>query len=155
MLDIQQILQLVPHRYPFLLLDRVLEWKAGINLIGLKNVTINEPFFPGHFPGQAVMPGVLILESLAQAALVLAYSSTPAEAGRPLYFLAGIDNARFKRPVTPGDQLRLEIDVIGSKRQVWKFKARALVENQLACECELLAAPARHWFFIIFELIIS
>ena len=140
-LDIQEILKHLPHRYPFLLLDRVLKFEEGKSLVALKNVTFNEPFFPGHFPNKAVMPGVLILEALAQATGVLAFRST---GRRPedgsLYYFVGIDEARFKQPVIPGDQLILEVDVVRAKRGVWKFNAVAKVDDKLVCSAVLMCA---------------
>ncbi|MDR3492796.1 MAG: 3-hydroxyacyl-ACP dehydratase FabZ [Gammaproteobacteria bacterium] len=140
-MDIHEILKYLPHRHPFLLIDRVLEMEEGKSLVALKNVTINEPFFMGHFPNRPVMPGVLILEALAQAAAVLAYKSTntfPSEG--VLYFFAGIDNARFRRVVEPGDQLHLKVEVIRAKRDVWKLQGDAYVDGELACSAELLSA---------------
>jgi 3-hydroxyacyl-[acyl-carrier-protein] dehydratase len=140
-MDIHEILKYLPHRHPFLLIDRVIEMEEGKSLVAIKNVTINEPFFVGHFPGRPVMPGVLILEALAQAAGVLAYKSTntlPSEG--VLYYFAGIDNARFRRVVEPGDQLRLEVKVIKSKRDIWKLEGSAHVDGELACSAELLSA---------------
>lgn len=140
-MDIHEILKYLPHRHPFLLIDRVIEMEEGKSLVAIKNVTINEPFFVGHFPGRPVMPGVLILEALAQAAGVLAYKSTntlPSEG--VLYYFAGIDNARFRRVVEPGDQLRLEVKVIKTKRDMWKLEGSAHVDGELACAAELLSA---------------
>jgi len=140
-MDIHEILKYLPHRHPFLLIDRVIEMEEGQSLVAIKNVTINEPFFVGHFPGRPIMPGVLILEALAQAAGVLAYKSTntlPSEG--VLYYFAGIDNARFRRVVEPGDQLRLEVKVIRAKREMWKLEGQAHVDGELACSAELLSA---------------
>jgi 3-hydroxyacyl-[acyl-carrier-protein] dehydratase len=140
-LDIGAIMQHLPHRYPFLLVDRVLECVPGKSIRGLKNVTLNEPFFQGHFPGFPLMPGVLVIEALAQISGLLAYLSGDAKSGgRSLIFFAGIDNARFKRQVIPGDQLILEADVVRIVRGVGKFKTRASVAGELACEAELIAA---------------
>jgi 3-hydroxyacyl-[acyl-carrier-protein] dehydratase len=140
-LDIGAIMQHLPHRYPFLLVDRVLECVPGKSIRGLKNVTLNEPFFQGHFPGFPLMPGVLVIEALAQISGLLAYLSGDAKAGgRSLIFFAGIDNARFKRQVVPGDQLILEADVLRIVRGVGKFRTRASVAGELACEAELIAA---------------
>ncbi len=138
-MDISEIMRHLPHRYPFLLVDRVLELVPGEHVLALKNVTMNEPFFPGHFPHHPVMPGVLIIEALAQAAGLLAFRSSGKEAGPDtvIYFV-GIDNARFKRPVLPGDQLRLAARITRNTRGIWKFEARALVEGQTACEAELM-----------------
>lgn len=140
-MDIHEILKHLPHRSPFLLIDRVLEIVEGESLVALKNVTINEAFFVGHFPNRPVMPGVLIIEALAQSAGVLAYKSTntsPAEG--VLYYLVGVDNARFRRVVEPGDQLRLEVKVIRAKRDMWKLACTALVDGEVACTVELLSA---------------
>jgi 3-hydroxyacyl-[acyl-carrier-protein] dehydratase len=143
-IDIHQILQRLPHRYPFLLVDRVLELEPGRRIRALKNVTINEQFFAGHFPQRPVMPGVLMLEALAQAAALLGFFThdiTPDD--KTLYYFAGIDGARFKRPVEPGDQLILEAEVLRMKSSFWKFKSRALVGEELAVEAELLMAVHR------------
>lgn len=140
-MDIHEILKHLPHRPPFLLIDKVIEIVEGESLVAIKNVTINEPFFVGHFPNLPVMPGVLILEALAQAAGVLAYKSTkttPETGG--LYYFAGIDNARFRRIVEPGDQLRLMVKVIRAKRDMWKLEGTAFVGDELACSAELLSA---------------
>jgi 3-hydroxyacyl-[acyl-carrier-protein] dehydratase len=140
-MDIHEILKYLPHRYPFLLIDRVIEIVEGKSLKAVKNVTINENFFVGHFPNRPVMPGVLILEALAQAAGVLAYKSTnTTPADGVLYFLGGIDNARFRRVVEPGDQLILEVKVLRSKREIWKLEGSAHVDGQLACSAEFLSA---------------
>jgi 3-hydroxyacyl-[acyl-carrier-protein] dehydratase len=141
-LDITQIAELLPHRYPFLLIDRVLELDIGKRVKALKNVTVNEPFFNGHFPGKPVMPGVMMIEALAQAAAVLAYTSQPKDAaGRPqIVYLAGVDNARFKRIVIPGDQLILEVTTSRIVRNIGKFACRATVDGQLAVEATLIAA---------------
>jgi 3-hydroxyacyl-[acyl-carrier-protein] dehydratase len=140
-LDIAAILRGLPHRYPFLLVDRVLELEPGRRVVALKNVSINEPFFQGHFPGVPVMPGVLIIEALAQAAGILAFrtlDTSPDE--RALIYFAGIDNARFKRPVVPGDQLVLEAELQRIVRGVGKFTARAKVAGALVAEAEIMAA---------------
>lgn len=140
-LDIHEILKHLPHRYPFLLIDRVLECEINSHLIGIKNVTYNEPYFPGHFPQRPIMPGVLILEALAQATGVLAFKSV----GRlpqdgTLYYFVGIDNARFKRPVEPGDQLRMEVRYVKKMRGIWKFTAEASVDGELVCSAEIMCA---------------
>lgn len=140
-MNIQQILQTLPHRYPFVMVDRVLEIEPGKRIVALKNVTINEPYFVGHFPGVPVMPGVLIIEALAQAAALLTYKTLDLKQGDgTLFYFAGIDGARFKRPVTPGDQLRLEVEMIRVMRGVGKFKARALVDGVMVAEAELMCA---------------
>ncbi|NDP37147.1 MAG: 3-hydroxyacyl-ACP dehydratase FabZ [Rhodoferax sp.] len=141
MMDIYKILKQLPHRYPFLLVDRVLALDKGKSIRALKNVTINEPFFQGHFPHRPVMPGVLMLEALAQAAALLAFDAidtTPNEDS--VYYFAGMDGVRFKRPVEPGDQLILEVELVRMKAGVFKFKARALVDDELAVEAELTCA---------------
>jgi 3-hydroxyacyl-[acyl-carrier-protein] dehydratase len=141
MMDIHQILKKLPHRYPILLVDRVLELDPGKRIRALKNVTINEEFFVGHFPQRPVMPGVLMLEALAQAAALLGFVThdiTPDD--KTVYYFAGIDAARFKRPVEPGDQLILEVETLRMKASIWKFKARALVDEELAVEADLLMA---------------
>jgi 3-hydroxyacyl-[acyl-carrier-protein] dehydratase len=143
-IDIHQILKRLPHRYPFLLVDRILEIEKGVRVKALKNVTINEPFFPGHFPLRPVMPGVLMLEALAQAAAVLSFESadeSPDE--KMLVYFAGIDAARFKRPVEPGDQLIMDVTLLRSKGGIFKFAGRASVEGELAVEAELMCALRR------------
>ena len=138
-MDIQHILKRLPHRYPFLLVDRVLEVEEGVRLLALKNVTINEPFFGGHFPGRPVMPGVLMLEALAQAAALLAFRSMAEGLGEDtVYYFVGIDGARFKRPVVPGDQLLLDVELMRTKSRIYKFRARARVGDELAVEAELM-----------------
>jgi 3-hydroxyacyl-[acyl-carrier-protein] dehydratase len=140
-MDIHEILKYLPHRNPFLLIDRVIEMVEGESLVAIKNVTMNEDFFMGHFPNRPVMPGVLILEALAQAAGVLAYKSTnTSPSDGVLYYFAGIDNARFRRVVEPGDQLRLEVKVLKCKRDIWKLAGTAHVDGELACSAELLSA---------------
>ncbi|KPC55222.1 3-hydroxyacyl-ACP dehydratase FabZ [Amantichitinum ursilacus] len=143
-MDINEIIKYLPHRYPFLLIDRVIELELGKSIKAIKNVTINEPFFPGHFPGYPVMPGVLIMEALAQAAGVLSFKSDGKEPdGSSLYFFAGIDNARFKRQVVPGDQLTLCVELLQSKRGIYKYAAKAYVGTELAAEAELLCAERK------------
>lgn len=140
---IKTILEQIPHRFPFLLVDRVENCTPGQRLTAIKNVTINEPFFPGHFPTEPVMPGVLILEALAQAGLLLGMRTAgPDKAGTIVYF-AGIDNARFKRQVVPGDQLRLEVELTSARRRLWKFHGEAWVGDKLACVANLMAIPAK------------
>lgn len=141
--DVRSILANVPHRYPFLLVDRIKDCTPGKEIVALKNVTINEPFFPGHFPGHPVMPGVLILEALAQASLLLGIASTEEQAEGMLYYFVGIDKARFKRPVVPGDQLTLHSRLLKSRAAMWKFSTEARVDGQLACSAEMMAAPRR------------
>jgi 3-hydroxyacyl-[acyl-carrier-protein] dehydratase len=140
-MDIHEILRKLPHRYPIILVDRVLEVVPGERIVALKNVTINEPYFMGHFPGHPVMPGVLIIESMAQACAILTYVTLqPKEDDGTLFYFAGIDAARFKRPVLPGDQLRLEAEMGRVKRGIGKFTARAIVDGQIAAETEMLCA---------------
>jgi 3-hydroxyacyl-[acyl-carrier-protein] dehydratase len=139
MMDIQGILKQLPHRYPFLLVDRVVELERNTSIKAIKNVTFNEPFFTGHFPGRPVMPGVLILEALAQAAGLLAFDAmgqVPDE--NNIYYFVGIDSARFKRPVVPGDQLVLEITIDRVRGGIWKFKAVASVDGEVAAEAQLM-----------------
>ena len=140
-LDINEILKHLPHRYPFLLIDRVLECREGEKLVAIKNVTYNEPYFTGHFPNHPVMPGVLILEALAQATGVLAFrtiNKRPEDGS--VYYLVGIDEARFKQPVVPGDQLKLEVEVIKTKRGIWKFSGVASVDDKVVCTAGLMCA---------------
>lgn len=139
MMDIHEILKKLPHRYPFLLVDRVLSVEPGKRITALKNVTINEPFFVGHFPHRPVMPGVLMIEALAQTAALLAFETlgvVPDD--KTVYYFAGIDGARFKRPVEPGDQLTMEVELLRMKAGIFKFKARSLVGTELAVEAELM-----------------
>lgn len=141
MMDIHKILKQLPHRYPFLLVDRVLEIDKGKTIKALKNVTINEPFFEGHFPHRPVMPGVLMLEALAQAAALLSFDAMDsAPDSNTIYYFAGIDGARFKRPVEPGDQLILEAEILRMKAGIFKYKCRASVDGELAVEAELTCA---------------
>lgn len=138
-LDIRAILEHLPHRYPFLLVDRVIEVEAGKRIVAMKNVTINEPFFVGHFPHLPVMPGVLQIEALAQAAGILSFQTMgKVSDDRSVYYFVGIDGARFKRPVVPGDQLRLEVEITRVARSIWKYAGRATVEGQIAAEAELM-----------------
>ncbi|MFA7282114.1 MAG: 3-hydroxyacyl-ACP dehydratase FabZ [Sterolibacterium sp.] len=138
-MDIHQILEHLPHRYPFLLVDRVLECVPGERILALKNVTINEPFFPGHFPHHPVMPGVLILEALAQTAAILSFQTMGVKPDdKSVYYFVGIDGARFKKPVSPGDQLMLSASIQANRRGLWKFSAQAKVDGQVATEAELM-----------------
>src|SRR6266513_4206401 len=138
-MDIREILEYLPHRYPMLLLDRVLECEPGKRLLALKNVSMNEPFFAGHFPHYPVMPGVLVIEALAQAAAILSFRTTETKFDdKSVYYFVGIDEARFKRPVVPGDQLLLEVAVERSARGLWKFAAQARVGDTLAAEAKIL-----------------
>lgn len=140
-LDIHEVLKHLPHRYPFLLVDRVIDYKVGEYLTALKNVSYNEPFFQGHFPHRPVMPGVLILEALAQATGILAFKTTNSRpTSKSLYYFVGIDNARFKQPVEPGDQLILDVKVLRTMRAVWKFDAEAKVDGKVVAAAEIMCA---------------
>ena len=136
-MDIQKIQSLLPHRYPFSLIDRVIDSEPGKRLVALKNVTINEPFFQGHFPSKPVMPGVLLIEAMAQATGLLAMESAevPKEA---IYYLVGVDKARFKRPVVPGDQLIFEVEVLKNRREIWVFAATAKVDGKMVASAEIM-----------------
>jgi 3-hydroxyacyl-[acyl-carrier-protein] dehydratase len=136
-MDIQKIQSLLPHRYPFLLVDRVVECEPGKRLAAIKNVTVNEPFFHGHFPSKPVMPGVLLIEAMAQATGLLAMESAdvPKEA---IYYLVGVDKARFKSPVVPGDQVRLEVEVLKHRRDIWVFAAEAKVDGKMVASAEIM-----------------
>lgn len=142
-LYIEEILSLLPHRYPFLLVDRVIDYDKGKFLRAIKNVSVNEPFFQGHFPGKPVFPGVLILEAMAQATGILAFKSVGQLEPGELYYFAAIDNARFKRPVFPGDQMILEVEFIKERRGVARFRGVAKVDGEIACEAEMMCARRR------------
>ena len=135
-MNINEIMQHLPHRYPFLLVDRIIDLQPGKSITGIKNVTFNEPFFQGHFPGQPIMPGVLIIEAMAQVAGIAAFSS--GMEGKAVYFMS-IEKAKFRRPVVPGDQLRLEIKVLQQRGNVWKFSGAATVDGKLASEADFTA----------------
>jgi 3-hydroxyacyl-[acyl-carrier-protein] dehydratase len=138
-MDINEIMGRLPHRYPFLLIDRVLSFEAGKQIVALKNVSMNEPFFPGHYPHHPVMPGVLIIEAMAQAAAILTFSSHDKKPDDDtVYYFVGIDGARFKRPVVPGDQLILKVTPTRNMRGLWKFSAVAEVDGQVAAEAEIM-----------------
>jgi 3-hydroxyacyl-[acyl-carrier-protein] dehydratase len=139
-IDIVEILNTLPHRYPFILVDRILSMVQGESIVGLKNVTINEPFFQGHFPARPVMPGVLILEGMAQVGGIMAYYAHPGSAGNKLLFFAGIDKARFRKPVVPGDQLIFHLKLIKEKRSIQVMSAQAFVDDTLVAEAELMAS---------------
>ena len=139
-LDILQIQEFLPHRYPFLLVDKVIECEPGVRLLGVKNVTYNEPFFQGHFPQKPIMPGVLILEALAQSTGLLASETAGDELAGMIYYLVGIDKAKFKRPVVPGDQLMLEARFLKSKRNIWAFECRAEVDGEFVASAEIRCA---------------
>lgn len=137
--DIQEIMRLLPHRYPFLLIDRVLSCEAGKEIVAVKNVTINEPFFGGHFPNFPVMPGVLIIEAMAQASALLAFKTFDiTRADNNVFYFVGIDDARFKRPVTPGDQLIIKAQILRSIKGIWKFTGQAFVDDKLVSEAALM-----------------
>jgi 3-hydroxyacyl-[acyl-carrier-protein] dehydratase len=136
-MDIKDIQKLLPHRYPFLLVDRILEIEPGEKAVGIKNVTINEEFFQGHFPDHPIMPGVLIIEAMAQVAGILAFRSC-AQEGKSVYFMS-IEKAKFRRPVVPGDQLRFEVNILQHRGNVWKFSGNAFVEEKIAAEAEFAA----------------
>jgi 3-hydroxyacyl-[acyl-carrier-protein] dehydratase len=143
-MDVVEIQNLLPHRYPFLLVDRVVEFHERQSLVGIKNVTVNEPFFQGHFPEKPVMPGVLILEALAQATGLLAFSTGNRGAERDsLYYLVGIDKARFKQPVEPGDQLRLSVELIKIRRGIWVFNTEATVDGKTAATAEIMCTERK------------
>lgn len=137
MIEINEIMKILPHRYPFLLIDRILEFETGKSAKGLKNVTINEPFFAGHFPGHPIMPGVLIIEAMAQVGGVLAFKS--AQVSNKVVYFMGIDNARFRKPVVPGDALELTLTVTKCRGTIWAFKGEARVAGALVAEAELMA----------------
>lgn len=140
MIDVKEIMQILPHRYPFLLVDRIESLKEGEEIVGIKNVSINEPFFVGHFPGNPIMPGVLIIEAMAQVGGVLAFHSSPKEWAGSLVYFMGLDKVRFRKPVVPGDQLRLKLTTIRQKQKVFKMRGEAYVDDTLVAEAELMAA---------------
>lgn len=140
MFDILSIMDVLPHRYPFLLVDKVTEFEPGKSITAIKNVTINEPFFQGHFPGHPIMPGVLIVEALAQAGGVLALKTEEQSAKGKLVFFTGIDKTRFRKPVLPGDQLVMKLTVLKQRRTIWVFKGEAYVDDKLAVSAEIMAA---------------
>jgi 3-hydroxyacyl-[acyl-carrier-protein] dehydratase len=142
MLDVQEIMKILPHRYPFLLVDRIQEMDPGKRIVGIKNVTINEPFFQGHFPKHPVMPGVLIIEAMAQVAGILAYLSSDDEIRKKVCYFLSIDAARFRKPVFPGDVLRLEMDTTMNRRGIWGFNGKAFVGEKLVADAELKATFA-------------
>lgn len=143
MIDLQTIKEYLPHRYPFLMVDRVVECEPGKRLLAIKNVTCNEPYFQGHFPNQPIMPGVLIMEALAQTTGILASESAPEVLGKGMtYYLVGLDKVRFKRPVIPGDQLMLEANYVRHKRNIWAFECRAEVDGEYVASAEIMCAAA-------------
>src|ERR1035437_810414 len=135
-LDIQEILDLLPHRYPFLLIDRVVEFERAKRLVAIKNVTFNEPFFQGHFPGYPIMPGVLVIEAMAQAGAIIMLTEIP-DREKKLAVFTGIERAKFRRPVTPGDQLRIEVEVLSMKSRAGRIEGHAYVDGKLACQATL------------------
>lgn len=138
-MDIHEIMNYLPHRFPFLLVDRVESVEPGKRIVAIKNVSINEPFFPGHFPNRPVMPGVLILEAMAQVAAILSFKTSDTKPNaNSVYYFVGIDNARFKKPVEPGDQLRLEVEITRTIKGIWKFAAKAFVVEQLVAEADIM-----------------
>ncbi|WP_110399471.1 3-hydroxyacyl-ACP dehydratase FabZ [Sphaerotilus hippei] len=144
MMDIHQILKKLPHRYPLLLIDRVVELEKGVRIVAQKNVTMNEPHFTGHFPQRPVMPGVLILEAMAQAAAILSFTTEGIELDdKTVYYFAGIDGARFKRPVEPGDQLIIDVSIDRVKAGIYKYSAKALVDGNVVCEAQLMCTQRR------------
>ena len=140
MIDVREIMEIIPHRYPFLLVDRIESMEEGKEIVGIKNVSINEPFFVGHFPGNPIMPGVLIVEAMAQVGGILAFHSSPKEWAGSLVYFMGIDKVRFRKPVVPGDQLRLKLTTIRQKKRIFKMRGEAYVEDTLVAEAELMAA---------------
>jgi 3-hydroxyacyl-[acyl-carrier-protein] dehydratase len=140
-LDTVQVQQLLPHRYPFLLVDRVIDWEQGVSVRAIKNVTINEPFFQGHFPGEPIMPGVLIIEAMAQAGGILYYMSSEEIEPGQLFYLVAVDEARFRRPVVPGDQLHLDVRVARKRRSMWRFECSASVDGEQAVSAVIMCAP--------------
>lgn len=144
MLDVNEIRRYLPHRYPFLLVDRVVEINLNDSIVAYKNVTVNEPFFNGHFPDHPVMPGVLIIEAMAQAAGILGFKTmdkTPEDGS--IYYFVGADNTRFKRPVIPGDKLQLEAKIVRESRGIWKFDCKATVDGELACSATIMCADRK------------
>ncbi len=137
----RQIMQLLPHRYPFLLIDRIIACEPGISITALKNVSVNEPCFPGHFPGNPVMPGVLIIEAMAQAGGVLSHVTYADLDPKPLFYLVGVDATRFRRPVTPGDQLIIHVEVEWIKRGMWRYRCNATVDGKKAVSASIMCAP--------------
>lgn len=139
MIDIHEIFEYLPHRYPFLLVDKVTKLEPGVSITGIKNVTINEPFFSGHFPGHPVMPGLLIVEAMAQLSGILAFKTHDRRpSNNSIYYLAGTDGTRFKRPVHPGDQLVMESELVTDRRRLMKFTCRSFVEGELACHSSIM-----------------
>ena len=140
MLDINMIRKILPHRYPFLLVDRILEFDPGKRIVGLKNVTMNEPYFQGHFPDSPILPGVIIIEAMAQTGGLFVFARNPEEAENKNFFFSGIDKARFRKPVIPGDQMIIELEMLKHRGPLWKFRGKATVNGELVAEAELLAS---------------
>ncbi len=140
-MNVQEIMAILPHRYPFLMIDRVVECTPGVRVVAIKNVTANEPCFQGHFPGVPVFPGVLLVEAIAQACGIIAMTANPGWSQK-LVYLAGLDGFRFRRPITPGDQIRITVEKLVEKRSIWKFSARATVDGVHVAEGEVLATVA-------------
>lgn len=141
-LDVNEIMKILPHRYPFLMVDRIIEVEPGVRCVGIKNVSVNEPFFQGHFPGHPVMPGVLIIETMAQVAGIMAYLSSDEETRAKVTYFMAIDNARFRKPVSPGDQLRIEITTTMKRRGIWGVAGKVYVDDKLVTEADLKATFA-------------
>ena len=140
MLDINMIRKILPHRYPFLLVDRILEFDPGKRIVGLKNVTMNEPYFQGHFPDFPILPGVIIIEAMAQTGGLFVFGRNPEEAENKNFFFSGIDKARFRKPVIPGDQMIIELEMLKHRGPLWKFRGKSTVNGDLVAEAELLAS---------------
>jgi 3-hydroxyacyl-[acyl-carrier-protein] dehydratase len=141
-LTVTDIMKILPHRYPFLLVDRIIELEQGKRCVGIKNVTVNEPFFPGHFPGHPVMPGVLIVEAMAQVAGIMAYLASDEDTRKKVSYFIAIDNAKFRKPVQPGDQLRIEVSTTMNRRGIWGVAAQVFVDGTLVTEADLKATFA-------------
>jgi len=140
MIDINEILSILPHRYPFVLVDRILELDPGKRIVGLKNITINEPYFQGHFPGFPIFPGVLIVEAMAQTWGICVFAFHPEDAKTKNLFFSGLDKVRFRRPVIPGDQMMMEMELLKQRGSLWKFRGKATVSEELVAEAELMAS---------------
>jgi 3-hydroxyacyl-[acyl-carrier-protein] dehydratase len=141
-IKIEEIFKILPHRYPFLLVDAIVELEEGKRIVGIKNFTINEPFFQGHFPNHPIVPAVLLIEAMAQTAGILAYKSEPERAKEKYFYFMGIDKAKFRKPVTPGHRVKMELELLRRRSPTWKFKGKAYIDNDLVAEAELLAMVA-------------